>query len=47
MLMRFFFSAAGLSILLAGPPVMAQSELLAVTGQVRQSLALSRTDLLA
>jgi hypothetical protein len=44
---RFFFGLIGLLVLLAGPPALAQPELLAVTGQVRQALALGRTDLLA
>jgi Oxidoreductase molybdopterin binding domain len=47
MLTRFFFSVASLFIVLAGQPALAQPGLLEVTGQVRQSLALSRTDLLA
>lgn len=47
MLMRFFFSIAGLLVTLAGEPALAQSGLLEVTGQVRQSLALSSADLLA
>jgi Oxidoreductase molybdopterin binding domain len=45
--MRLFLALASWFVMLGGQPALAQPALLEVTGQVRQSLALGRQDLLA